>query len=113
MPYRDPAWWRDVAHPFAGGLIAMFLVAFQVAAAPRPWPEGHMLKGSVETLAALVVGTLAGIYLGPLVAQLTHVAGEEAIGGVKMLVAVVGWRALPILMDVGLKLAKTRAEKVG
>ncbi len=112
MPYRDPAWWREIAPALAGGVMAALLVAFQVAAAPRPWPAGHVLKGVIETLAACVVGALAGIYFGPLVAQLTHLSGPEAVGGVKVIVGVVGWRALPFLMDVALTVARKQAERV-
>jgi len=112
MPYRDPAWWREVAPALAGGLMSALFVAFLAAAAPRPWPAGHITKAIVETLAAWIVGTLAAIYMGPLVAQLAHLEGAEAIGGVKVIVGVVGWRALPFLMDMALKVARSQAEKV-
>lgn len=112
MPYRDPAWWRDVAPALAGGLMSAMFVAFLAVAAPRPWPPGHVPKAFVETLAAWIVGTLAAIYFGPLVAQLAHLEGAEAIGGVKVIVGVVGWRALPFLMDLALRFARNQAEKL-
>lgn len=116
MPYRDPdwlVWWRDAAPALAGGLMAALLIAVQFLAAPRPWTPGHITRGVVETLAAWIVGTLAGIFFGPWVASLAHLTGPEAIGGVKVIVAVIGWRALPLAADLAMKVAGKRAEKLG
>lgn len=116
MPYRDPAWlmwWREIAPSVAGGLMAAMLIAVQFLAAPRPWPPGHITRGVVETVAACVCGSLAAIFLGPWVAKLANLTGPEAIGGVKVIVGVIGWRALPFAADLAMKLVGKQAEKLG
>jgi len=112
MPYRDPAWWRDVAPAIAGGLIAALITVFLLLAAPRPWPPGHVVKGLFEAACAWIAGLIMAVWVGPLVAQLFHISGAEGLGGVKVIVGVVAWKAVPIIQDLAKGILSRRAETI-
>lgn len=105
MPYRDPAWWRalgEVAPAIVGGLIAGLLHLVAALAGPRPWPPGQLTAALVEAALAWLVGALTAVFVGPLVAhwlKLDSGVSPEAVGGVKVIIGVIAWKALPILRD--------------
>ncbi|MBX3480075.1 MAG: hypothetical protein KF842_06720 [Caulobacter sp.] len=102
MPYRDPAWWaalRDQAGALAGGGLAAMLHLALTLAAPRPWPKGMLTAAAIEAFLALVAGFIAGVFIGPLVGHFLGVSGAEALGGIKTIIGVVAWKALPVVRD--------------
>lgn len=105
MPYRDPAWWRGMLEhlpAIVGGFLAGLLHLAAMLAAPRPWPRGQLRGALIEAALAWLVGGLCATFLGPLVAhwlQLDIAASPEAVGGVKVIIGVIAWKALPILRD--------------
>lgn len=105
MPYRDPAWWRGVLEHLpavVGGFLGGLLTLLAMLAAPRPWPPGHGRRAMIEALLAWLVGGLCATFIGPLVAhwlKLDGAASPEAVGGVKVIIGVIAWKALPILRD--------------
>ena len=105
MPYRDPLWWRamlDQAPAIVGGFLGALLHLLAALAAPRPWLPGHVTAALIEAILAWVVGFLCALYLGPLVAHwlgLDPKVAPEAVGGIKVIVGVIAWKALPILRD--------------
>lgn len=102
MPLKDPNFWRLLAeqgYALAGGAISALLHLGVAILAPRPWPPGMLRAAMIEAVLALTVGILAGIFLGPLVAHFFHLTGGEAVGGVKTIIAVIAWKALPVVRD--------------
>lgn len=105
MPHRDPAWWRamfDHAPSIIGGFLAGLLHLFVVLAGPRPFPPGRVVAGLIEAAIAWLVGGLCGVFLGPLIAHMVGIdaaTAPEAFGGVRVLVAFLGWKVLPVLRD--------------
>jgi len=105
MPYRDPAWWRAMlehAPAVVGGFIGGLLHLVAALAGPRPWPPGQVWAALAEAALAWIVGALCAAFIGPLVAhwlKLDPAAAPEAVGGVKVIVGVIAWKALPILRD--------------
>lgn len=105
MPYRDPAFWRGLLEHLpavVGGFLGGLLHLMAMLAAPRPWPPGQMRAALIEAALAWLVGALCAIFIGPLVAhwlKLDAAAAPEAVGGVKVIIGVIAWKALPILRD--------------
>lgn len=105
MPYRDPAWWRsmlELAPSVVGGFLGGLLHLLAALAAPRPWPPGQLKAALVESSLAWLVGGLCAAFVGPLVAhwlKLDAATAPEQVGGVKVIVGVIAWKALPILRD--------------
>lgn len=105
MPYRDPSWWRGLAEhmpAIVGGFLGGLLHLLAMLAAPRPWPPGKLAGALIEAALAWLVGGLCAVFIGPLVAhwlKLDGAVSPEAVGGVKVIIGVIAWKALPILRD--------------
>jgi hypothetical protein len=115
MPYRDPAWWARLfehAPEIAGGLIAALLHLMLALAAPRPYPPGFWRATLVQAAAAWLLGILAAVFIGPLIAHFFKVSAPEAVGGIKTIVGVVAWKALPGLQTAAETLIRRKSESV-